>query len=327
MIYTESKGKKLRVVIFDSNGTNVLSVITNERVLASNKSKVIQVRYKQSTAIYQTLKDVSVNDSYQHIVFVSDRSGTTKIYQMTEDGNDEMILNGTFTTPQFLKYNNASTKITLTELSGTDIIKAIDENGNVIANPTPTSASTQWSSYALDGSDVCVYTESNGGNREIYYSIAGATPVATGIISSNIISPQITSDGNFLIYSDVSTNQIKRVDFPSLANPITLYTSLFTLYNISLSRDGVYIGFTQTDVTGYFQLFRIGIGGGSPTQLTTGLSSKYFYDFNDDSTKIVYGDSNGVAFQLKTCAIDGTNIQNISNNAYSDYSACFKPLV
>jgi hypothetical protein len=398
MIYTECKSRKLRIVLFDSNGTDVLSIITDNPVLASNKSKVIQIRYKQSTDLleifidgvqvnymietselyyhanvsgltgifnnstamtfgsasgktdfdgilyggvldleylnntdltieYNKLKDVVTNlDSYQQIVFVSNRSGSIKIHEMSEDGNDAIILNSSFVSPIYLKYNNASNKITLTETISNHI-RTIDSNGNVLSDPIPSGLAPRWSSYALDGSDICVYTDQNGSFSEIYYSIAGATPVATGLLTGDIASPQITADGNYLIWSNISQAKIQRVDFPSLANLTNLYTASFALYNCVLSRDGNYIGFTQVDASGYEQLFKMGIGGGSPIQLTTGSNSKFFHDFNDNSTKILYSENNGVVSQLKTMNIDGTNIQNISNNSFNEIWGVFKPIV
>ena len=400
MIYTESKGKKLRIVLFDVNGTNVLSIITDNRVLASNKSKVIQIRYKQSTdllevfidglqvtytietselyyhanvsdltgidtnasnmtfgsasgktdfdgilygavfdleylnntdlnTVYNTLKDVITSiDSYQQIAFVSNRSGITAIHSMSEDGNDATLINNSFTTPLYLNYNIDGTRIALDD-STSSIATAIDGNGGVLGTPPqPLQTTTQKPAYNYNNSNEFLYVARNtvnGAYDELRVSTNGGTPVVLLQDLSLKFGVAVDSTGAYL-YTTENSN-IVRYDYPTMTNKVTLYTSGSAIFNFVLSKDGTKIAFSKS-VGAYYQTFVMNSDGSSPLQITSGAYSSYPSDINTDSTKILLTSYiAGVTSQIQLANIDGTNLQNISDNAYFERWATFKPVV
>jgi len=400
MIYTESKGKKLRTVLFDVNGTNVLSIITDNRVLASNKSKVIQIRYKQSTdllevfidgvqvtytietselyyhanvsdltgintnasnmtfgsasgktdfdgilygavfdleylnntdlnTVYNTLKDVVTSiESYQQVVFVSNRDGLNKIYQMSEDGNDAIVLNGAFTNPDKLHYNLNSSKILLSHTNSTySNIGLISDTGAIINSDAIayTTDHRYVPSFQLNDDTVILFDSSS--NNDIVSSNDGVT---TTVVVDNVGTyyntyPFATIDK---IYYLEQKRRIIRGSYPTYSYEAILYTgvSIGDLDNLVISKDLTKIGFSQF-ISGNWQVCVMNIDGSGYQQITSDANDNKMSDFNSDCTKVLFTKALGGVEQIHICNIDGTNQVNLSNNAYNEKSPIFKPVV
>jgi hypothetical protein len=400
MIYTESVGKKLRLVIFDVNGTDVLSVITDDRVLASNKSKVVQIRYKQSTDLlevfidgvpvsytvetselyyhtlvsdltgidtnnsnmtfgsasgktdfdgtiygamfdleylnntdlnlaFNALEDVVTNlDIYQHLAFVSNRSGVTAIHLMSQDGNDATLINNSFTTPLYLNYSEDGLYIALDDSTNL-IANGIDGDGGVLGTPPqPLQTGTKKSTYNYSDSTEYLYVGQNalnGSYDELRVSTNGGTPVVLLQDLSIKYGVAVNNNGNYLYTTE--NNNIVRYDYPTMTNKVNLYISGTAVFNFVLSKDGTKIAFSKV-VGAYYQVFVMNSDGSSPLQITFGSYSSYPSDINIDNSKVLITSYiAGATSQVQLINIDGTNLQNISNNAYFERWATFKPIV
>lgn len=284
-------------------------------------------RARSSTEVFTYFESIKYTGLYtppEIIAFTTNRTGTTVIGTMTSEGNDFSVLNSTFNAPNFLNYNYDGTKISFTESNGGTFVTGIYSDGNALpTSPVPPSGADLWGSYNYNDPTEYIYSKPAGSFLNIFKSVNGATPVPVLEGTRICTAPKVNHTGNYIFWIN-DYRYIIRADYPSMNNITTLYDAGTgypqNAYNLVVSKDGTMLGFSAI-VGGYYRVFIMGSGGANPTQMTFTNDSAYFMDFNSDSSKVIYMVGN----QLYTINIDGSNNHNISNNAYNESFATFKP--
>lgn len=309
---------------------------------------------------YQITKDSSVIIT-DTIAFSTDRLSSTKydLYEMTQYGTTPSLLYTSTKNILFPKYNNNGTKLMVGETPDTVLLTYFFNNGfDVTAN----SGGNQPANYTvLDNTGGVLNTASVGVGYYVshlhsnlddtwFYASSGtgansflnyvwdtsfgafnASQNSTAYPTSFAINPVDKTKGvmisaGYTLYSCTINNQFITLGSLMFASGVT---TAHTLAWVKYSWLGNYIGFSKRNsatTTAKWEMWIMTSTGGSPTRLY-GLGSNYhniFYSFSPDETKVLFGSNKTGTWQIYVCNLDGSEIENLSQNSYNDQFAEWK---
>lgn len=270
------------------------------------------------------------------ILYVSDATGQKNIYEMYEDGTNQLLKISSVNELLKPNYNNDKSKISYTDFTN-QFIRVKDFNANTDTRISPSFYDSGIS--PIDNTKLaCIYINrtGDGHNRANFANPNVADSFASAISPAHTLASGF--DEYLIKYSEDGLNiAVGQSNFSSsyaiylFDNNLTeaskqlVYSGSNSIDWFTFTPDSQYIIFTQ-QISGKYQIFKINVNGTGLTQLTAEPNNCKFPTVSPDGTMIAFSIDNGVSskYQIHTMNIDGTNIINISNNSFSEFASDWK---
>jgi eukaryotic-like serine/threonine-protein kinase len=183
---------------------------------------------------------------------------------------------------------------------------------------------------------IAYWASAANGQRDIFtIPVAGGLPVAVTNDLAVDFSPLWSSDGQYLLFSSDrgGTLNLWRVPLDEAtgqargpAEPLT--TNSTWVADVAVSGDGHRVAYAAVTLTSNIQRFdadaTTGAIHGAGTWVTTGSAFRRYFDVSPDGERIAFT-SGGTQEDLFTCNADGSNMQQLTNDAARDRRPSWSP--
>ncbi|GAB4525835.1 MAG: hypothetical protein OHK0046_42090 [Anaerolineae bacterium] len=266
--------------------------------------------------------------SQLRIAFVSNRDGSSSIYVMQTDGSNQVSLTGPEANDWNPQWSPTGGEILFnSDRDGRDTLYIMDFDGSNVRALFPGESFQDYEGAWSPDSERIAFVSNRAVGRELFVVDRDGSNVRQLTDEGRLVGdPYWSPDGTEIVYWELSND-----------GEILLYRrqvegEIVQLISTTGSNAGSPLWIEDTiyfdsNRDGYWALYRMGENGEFPERIGPDTANSGRATVSPDGRKVAFISDGGESDEIYIMNPDGTNVEQLTNNEFSDHSPAWQPAV